>query len=545
MAFVLAGCSGAVSNTGQRAATAEGADLLLTAASVSDQSPSPGGNTFLSVTVANTGTQAAAATTVRIYRSADTTISTSDTEVGHSDIAALPVSESTTATVQVTAPASRGTFYYGACVDAVADESDTANNCSAAVTVTVPETERSEATVEVSAEGDQEWAPVGDKVDLSARVLDDSGEELTGASVSWSSDDTTVATVDSSGVMTAVGEGTATLTATATLSSSSAQAVASRLRAFGAAAVESEETVSASIEMEVVKRAARVEVSPASLSFDEVGETETLTATVYDENDDVMEPRYLIWSSDDTEVVTVPWHTGNVQALGDGITAVSVTANGSATGSATVTVTLPKARVVATPRSLTFKSREETQSVTIKVLDEDGNEDADAEFTWTSTYDPSPLQGHFGDITVTEVDGGLSITAHGSGSGSITVSSGDVQSALIVIGVWQIAASVEIGPSTPSVSVDGTVTLSATVKDANGYSIPVAEGDQGGLAVSWATSDSAVATVAGSQSHLGDNYGGTATVTGEKAGTATITGTTSTDDGDVTGTATITVTGGG
>ena len=39
--------------------------------------------------------------------------------------------------IDLTAPASVGTYYYGACVDAVTGESDTSNNCSDAVTVTV------------------------------------------------------------------------------------------------------------------------------------------------------------------------------------------------------------------------------------------------------------------------------------------------------------------------------------------------------------------------------------------------------------------------
>ena len=41
------------------------------------------------------------------------------------------------ATIRLTAPSTVGTYYYGACVDAVPGESDTANNCSSAVPVTV------------------------------------------------------------------------------------------------------------------------------------------------------------------------------------------------------------------------------------------------------------------------------------------------------------------------------------------------------------------------------------------------------------------------
>ena len=49
--------------------------------------------------------------------------------------------------------------------------------------------------MEIGAEDDKEWAPVGDTVDLSARVLDDEGEEVTGTTVTWSSSNTAVATV--------------------------------------------------------------------------------------------------------------------------------------------------------------------------------------------------------------------------------------------------------------------------------------------------------------------------------------------------------------
>ena len=56
--------------------------------------------------------------------------------------------------------------------------------------------------------------------------------------------------------------------------------------------------------MIVVKRAARIDLSPASLSFDSVGDFATLTATVYDEDDNVMRPTYWGWSSADRAVAT-------------------------------------------------------------------------------------------------------------------------------------------------------------------------------------------------------------------------------------------------
>ena len=247
-------------------------DLVVGSPSVDHSGPAGGAAFTLSATVENEGGGAAAATTLRYHQSTDATITATDTPVGTDVIAGLAAAGTSSQSVDLAAPETPGTYYYGACVDAVTDESDTTNNCSTSVVVTVPEAEQQAPSVEISAEDDKEWAPVGDTVDLSARVLDEEGEEVTGATVTWSSSNTAVATVNSSGVMTAVGEGTATLIATATVSGSSTQSsmtksVVDRSLVSGGAVVKSEENVSASIDMEVVKRAARIEVTPDSLSF--------------------------------------------------------------------------------------------------------------------------------------------------------------------------------------------------------------------------------------------------------------------------------------
>ena len=44
--------------------------------------------------------------------------------------------------MELSAPSSAGPYYYGACVDAVTDETNTENNCSQAVEVTVLETQQ-------------------------------------------------------------------------------------------------------------------------------------------------------------------------------------------------------------------------------------------------------------------------------------------------------------------------------------------------------------------------------------------------------------------
>ena len=74
---------------------------------------------------------------MRYYRSTDTVITTSDTAVGTDAVTGLAASDSTSESVDLTAPPDPGTYYYGACVDSVANESDTTDNCSASVIVNV------------------------------------------------------------------------------------------------------------------------------------------------------------------------------------------------------------------------------------------------------------------------------------------------------------------------------------------------------------------------------------------------------------------------
>ena len=112
-------------------------DLTVGSPSVTDSSPETGGSFTLSATVSNAGDGASAATTLRYYRSTDATITTSDTAVGTDAVAPLAASGTSTESIGLTAPASAGTYYYGACVDAVTGESSTTNNCSGSVEVTV------------------------------------------------------------------------------------------------------------------------------------------------------------------------------------------------------------------------------------------------------------------------------------------------------------------------------------------------------------------------------------------------------------------------
>ncbi len=112
-------------------------DLIVTSPSVSNNTLTTGQSFTLSATVRNQGTGSSASTTLRYYRSSNATISTSDTEIGKDSVSGLSASGTSAESVSLNAPSSAGTYYYGACVESVSGESDTNNNCSDGMSVTV------------------------------------------------------------------------------------------------------------------------------------------------------------------------------------------------------------------------------------------------------------------------------------------------------------------------------------------------------------------------------------------------------------------------
>ena len=112
-------------------------DLIVESLSVDDNTLTTGQSFTLSATVRNQGNASAAATTLRYYRSSNAAISTDDTEVGTDAVSTLSAGATSAESINLNVASDAGTYYYGACVDAVTGESNTDNNCSSGVTVTV------------------------------------------------------------------------------------------------------------------------------------------------------------------------------------------------------------------------------------------------------------------------------------------------------------------------------------------------------------------------------------------------------------------------
>ena len=128
-------CSAAVSITVQQ--LTQQPDLVVDPVEAEPSTVSPGEQFRLYATLRNQGTGTSGATTLRYYRSADAIISTEDTQLGTGRRNPLAANATIRRYLNVTAPTTPGTYYYGVCVDSVTNESDTTNNCSTAVGITV------------------------------------------------------------------------------------------------------------------------------------------------------------------------------------------------------------------------------------------------------------------------------------------------------------------------------------------------------------------------------------------------------------------------
>ncbi len=161
---------------------------------------------------------------------------------------------------------------------------------------------------------------IGQTVQLTAEVRDQVGRTMEGIPVSWSSADTTVATVHSAGLVTAIGGGATTIAATA-----------------GA--------VSGTAVVTVMQSAGSVVVSPPADTV-APGDTLRLAAEAFDENAHRVEGAEFRWASSDVSVATVD-ASGLVTGVAEG-TATVTAAAGDASGASEITVENPdRAALVA------------------------------------------------------------------------------------------------------------------------------------------------------------------------------------------------------
>ena len=129
--------------TNDTAIGAETSDLVVQSVRVNKTTVTPGERFQLDARIWNQGEAASSATTLRYYLSVDGSISPEDTEVASDRVVSLlgkgkhPTRRRSDVSETLTAPDTPGVHYYGVCIDGASGESDTSNNCSEAIAITV------------------------------------------------------------------------------------------------------------------------------------------------------------------------------------------------------------------------------------------------------------------------------------------------------------------------------------------------------------------------------------------------------------------------
>lgn len=264
---------------------------------------------------------------------------------------------------------------------------------------------------------------VGESQQFAAAVVADVGLADT---VTWSSSDDAVATVDATGNVTAVAAGTATITATATADTG----------VYGTA--------------EVTVIDPRVTVTPANQAA-LIGETVQFDAVAID-----LESSDVIWESSDLAVATID-ATGLATALSEGTTTITATsvADPSISGTAVLTVAVAPAviSITVTPSTEVLEIGDDLELLAVVAV----AGGADDSVTWTSEDEAVATVDENGFVTAV-ADGATRITATSvvdvsvSGYADITVLPEGVNE--VVVSPAELTLLVSDDPAQLNVDVD-------------------------------------------------------------------------------------------
>ena len=297
---------------------------------------------------------------------------------------------------------------------------------------------------------------VGDKVKLKATVKP---SDATNQTVSWKSSASSIASVSSSGTVTAKKLGTATITVST-----------------------ADGNFKKTCKVEVVKKVTGVELDKSSATL-YLGNTLTLKATVSPSG---ASNSAVTFSSDNKNVLTVS-SKGVVTPVAPGTATVTVkTADGGFTDSCKITVKRAVTGISLNKTSADIKSDE---TLTLKATIKPSNA-TDKTVKWSSS-----------NKKVATVSSKGVVTPVGKGTATITAKSENGLKATCRVTVYQIVTGVKLS-ETASVYAGEKLTLKASV-------VPSDANEQ---AVTWSSSNASVAKVSTK-----------GVVTGVKAGTVTVT----------------------
>jgi len=318
---------------------------------------------------------------------------------------------------------------------------------------------------------------LGESQQLSATVRDQFGNVMTGVSVGWTSDNPTVAVVNSTGMVTANGIGSASISA----SVGSASAVTT---------------------IAVTQVPAEVRVTPPAHTLEAIGATVQMSAAVNDANGHAITGLSITWASSDPDVVSIEDDTGIAKALTVGSATITAS-QGSLDGVGEIQVTpIPATLTLVSGSGQTGVVGEVLpQELVVEALDSNGHPVADQTISWSI----SEGSGSLGSAsTTTDSDGRASAqwtlgTTAGAQSASATIADLPAVS-FTASAIPGAPASVTVSPTEVSINVGESYPLEAVASDAYGNEI-------GGAEFSWTSVTPAIASVSSSGVITGNGVG--------------------------------------
>jgi serine/threonine protein kinase len=245
---------------------------------------------------------------------------------------------------------------------------------------------------------------IGQTAELQATARDAKGATLPDRTIVFASADPKVATVSSSGVVTAIGGGKTVVTASSEGKSAEARITVNPPKPPPPAAV------------------ASIALSPANPSVT-AGQTIRLAAQPQDAQGKALDDRAVSWTSSDEQVARVGTE-GTLSAIGKGTATITATSEGkSASTRVTVLEATVPVSVVTLSTSLRYIKVGETTHWSASARDAKGKELTDRTITWSSSAPQIASVGSDGSITgVAAGTADIRATAEGkSASFGITV----------------------------------------------------------------------------------------------------------------------------
>lgn len=340
----------------------------------------------------------------------------------------------------------------------------TVGNYSASCDVTVVTSLKS-----ISIKGTTDTIKKGQTTQL--QVTYDPEDTTDDKTVTWSSADATIASVDATGLVTALKDGTTTIKAT----------VGSK-------------TAEYTINVQEIKLTG---ISIADEQTIHRGETGKLAVIYTPEN--TTDDKTVTWSSSNASVASVA-KDGTITANAIGSAVITATV-GTHEDTCTVTVDAPLKSIVP----------EKTKIELVK------NQSADLSYSLnpTDTTDSQEVTFTSADPTIVSVDASGKMTAKKAGTTTITLAGANNIKADVEVIVTEIPINqVVLNIQSKNVEIGETVALTATILPENNT-----DDDQ---SITWKSSDDSIATVAADSAD-----GSKATVTAVKGGTVTISATAS------------------